>query len=416
MDLLFAGVLFSLFAFDLLGANGLLLAVGFFLFTPQFVRFAGGKGISGRKAGLLFTTVALLSFVLWMQHGTTVLLGGSVLAGAVVPTASRFGMQAYTFYSVVFAVFVSPVAILAFLGAVVLTVVVTKGWYLYVLRDHLTHVYEYATVKQYGNLYDGLKSLDTIHRFLAARSVDDFFQAVYQSILLRGLLDNPFVVPTVAGLVLVFPDLGATFDVPALLPWALTGIGLFVLISLYHMRFLGQPSRYLPYAFVPCVVLIAEARSTLGVVYDSIVALSLLAGMVTMIAHFYAYRRLNNQKASEALDDVIEQLQSEESKTIFTQPRHLGAEIAWKTGHIVADYVGERTHSAGLNEHRKLYPNGSIYLTNDIDWLRERYDPDLILFRRTDEVAEDELSMPDSAPVYENELFKLYTLDAFDTQ
>lgn len=415
MDLLFAGVIVSLAPLGVLTYPEVVVAMAVFVATPQYIHpeHPHGIGLSARKPGHVFFAVATLATTLWLTGGGPSFLVVAIAAGGAVALTSRFSVQALVAVSAAYALLVSPLALVPLAGGLLFAVLLSKGFYATVLADHVRYSYDYAVRKQYVYLYDGLKSVDTVRRIVTADEPMDVLKALYDSVLLRSVLDHPFVFAV--GLAYLLRWLGgATVAYPVAFDvWVGTGVVVAVLTSLYHLRFLGHAERYLEHATLPALVVVARSYTELGALYRVGVWTVVAGGVAVMAAYLYAHN--SKYKADEARDfaEVVSFLNGRDTERVLVQPRVKGAEIAWKTGHVVSDFTGNAKESRRvIAEWDRLFPEREGWITDDVEWLARQYEPDWVVFdlTRPDPVS---LAPPlDEAPTVGTDAYELYPFEA----
>lgn len=411
-DLLFAALLVALLPVGILDLSEVVVVLGLFVATPQFVRpdHPHGVGLSSRKPGVLLFSVGMVTYLSWTATGTVAFLLIAVLAGTLLPLTSRFSMQAFLFIALGLSVFHTPLAGVYFIGSLILALIVSGGFYWRVLSAHVLYAADYARSKQYKKLYDGFRSIYTTRTFLTAvwnRSPKTALEAVFDSVLFRSVFDNIFILSA-----LVIALLGVPTTVPqGYLVWFYTGLGAYVLTSIYHLRFLGHAGRYLEHIFVPGAVIVATAFGESGELFDWIVYGTILVGITTIVAYVVIQMRWTDQTERSDFSSLLEQLRTVPSGRILMQPRYKGSEIAWKTTHAVNDFLGAGFDTpASIAKRNRLYPEKEGWVTDDTDWLESEFDPDLILFDRTtaDNAPPNALSEPDGNPIWESDAYALY--------
>lgn len=420
-DVLYFGVVSTLYVTDVLALDELLLVLVVFIATPQFMRpdLAHGRGLSSRKPGVILTTVSLLAFVTWVQGGSPVLFGVSVLAGGLMCLTSKFSLQAYLAILLPMGAFVHWSALALAPLAVAVAVVFSKGRYLRILRGHVSHVYDYATEKQYKMFSHDLPNpVRFVRAVVGADSVRDLLEIFNRSRRLRPLVDNPFVVATIAGVALGY----AAGEIPVPRPylvWIAGGVVAFVLTSLPHLLFLGQAERYLEYVFLPSSVLLARGWSEFGPTFQALVVLAIVGGVAVELTYVWGYRNvLYSPDRRQAIDDVAVYLSEKPPGVVLTQPTNVSRELAWKTGHRVVEFVGGNatTTRESVTELNTLYPDRYGFVTDDVVWLDERFDPDWVVFdlEKIREADPEDVGMrpPDRDPEYDDGLFEVYRFDA----
>jgi hypothetical protein len=415
VDLLFVALLISLVPVGILDVSEVAVVLGLFVATPQFVRpdHPHGVGLSSRKPGVLLFSVGIVTFLSWTATDSVVFLLTAVLAGSLLPLTSRFSMQAFFFIVLGLSVFYTPLAGMYFIGSVILALVISGGYYWRVLRAHVLYAADYAREKQYKKLYDGFRSIYGIRMFLIAvwnQSPKNALQVVFDSVLFRSVFENIFIIPAIAI---------ALVGVPATVPegyliWFYAGFGVYVLTSLYHLRFLGHAGRYLEHIFVPGAVIVASAFGESSTFFDWVVYGTILVGIATIVTYVIIQKRWTDQSERKDFLLLLERLRTLPSGRILMQPRYKGSEIAWKTNHVVNDFLGAGFDtSACIAKRNRLYPEKEGWVTDDTDWLELEFDPDWILFDRTtaDNAPSNALSEPERDPQWESDTYALYRFE-----
>ena len=415
VDLLFGSLLIALVPVGILDVSGAAVALVLFVATPQFVRpdMPHGVGLSARKPGVILFSIGVVSFLFWTTTGSNGALAVALVAGTLLPLTSMFSMQAFLVVTFTLAVFYSPLAIAYFVGSVLLAILVSGGFYWRALVAHIRFAVDYAKEKQYKFLYDGFKSFDTAKRFLHAirtRSAKDALETLFDSILLRSLFDNLFIIPTVVAIVLGVPR-----AVPqGYVVWVFAGLGAYVLTSLYHLRFLGHAGRYFEYVFVPGVVIVAASFGERGAVFDWLVYLIILGGITSIVAYVIVQQRWTDETEGSSFASLVEQLRTLPPGRVLIQPRYMGAEIAWKTDHTINDFLGTGYDTPeAIAKRNRLYPEGEGWVTADTEWLASAFDPDWIVFDRgvSKNAPENALGEPVREPEWQSDEYVLYKFE-----
>jgi hypothetical protein len=414
--LLFAALLFALVPIGLLNLTQITVVLALFIAAPQFVRpdHPHGVGLSARKPGVLLFSAGMVGFLSWMADGGTGLLFVALVAGGLLPLTSRFSTQAFFFITLTLSVFYTPFAIAYFIFSLVLALLLSGGYYWRVLSAHVWFSVDYARTKQYKYLYDDYKSIDTFKRFLSAvenKSPRDALESLFDSILLRSLFDNPFVLPAIVAVLFIIPN-----TLPqAYYIWFYAGLGTYVLTSFYHLRFLGHAGRYLEHTFVPSAVVVTYAFGQQTVVFDWLVYMTIIIGLATIVAYIVIQQRWTDTTERDSFASLVEQLQTLSTGRVLMQPRYRGSEVAWKTSHSVNDFLGTGfdTPEAVARQNR-LYPDKEGWVTDDIAWLSSEFDPKWIVFDRrvADNSPPTALSEPDREPLWESESYALYRFES----
>lgn len=418
-DVALYAVVLLLLPFGAVAPEGMLVGAILLLLTPQLMQpdQAHGIGISARKPGLVLTTACLLLLTRFATTGSEFALGASVVLSSLVFLTSKFSLQALTFLVVPIGVFVEPLALLVlpvgFFGAVLMT----GGRYLTVFRTHLSHLRDYAVRKQYQRFEHSVGTPVTLFRDVwQADSWLDGLHAVFESRRTFPLACNPLPIAAVAALGAALVS-GVDLGVPDVyLVWLLSGAVTFVLISMPHLLFLGEPERYLEYTYVPSVVVVAAGVETLGAYYSGFVgSLALLA--VAIVAGFvWSFeRRLYEPERSAAIESLASYLSRKDPGVVVVQPSTVARNLVWKTDHSFVETLGNQASTpAAVEEYDRLFPEGHALVTDDLDWLEAEYDPDWAVFDlrwidRTE--TPGSLSRPDSDPCFDNDQFEVYDFD-----
>lgn len=414
IDLIYGLFIISLVPFGLLRPFETILVLILFLTTPQFGRpdHPHGIGFSSRKVGLLFYSISVVMFLLWIQRGVPAFLAASLFSGVLIVLSSRFSLQAYVFTFAGFALFVTHTSIPVFVGVLVLSIILSKGFAIKILSDHLYYMYEYATGQQYTRFYNGLKSLDTLKRLINARSVRDIQETVYDSILLRAIFDNPFLVLLASsGYVLWSAEVTISL-LPGTWVWIFSGFFATLLTSSYHFRFIGAADRYLEHVFLPSAIVIARTASVAGTWARGLLVAVVLYGIAFILFYMYFHVHIQAYSTERArkVEELTEVLCRYDPGNVVCQPRHLGSEIAWRTKHRVNDFIGNVTRSVSdVRKRQRMFPVKEMWVTDEVEWLSETFDPDWTVFMKKKEGPG--LQPPEIDPEYENEYVSLYTFD-----
>lgn len=402
LDVLFALVVITLVPAGVLTGTQAILVLLLLLATPEFMSImAHGTGVSGRKPGLLFMTASLLATYLYVTTGVLVTVVLSVLFGAAVFLTSKFGLQAYFFVSLGLAVAVTPVAMLLFAVSLVAAVVLSRGAYVGVLTGHLTHLANYATSFQFKNSVPKFRDLLSGPTRPSLRTA---LLSIHRSPI-AGIAYNPFLI-----LVFLFSFVSkgpVLFDGSFFSVWLLSGIGAFLVTSVPPFQFLGEGRRYLEYVFLPAGVLLAQDAVWTGHLREVTVGVIVL-GIVTEVVFVFVYARFRTSPESKRQTaEVVEFLRSVPTGTIIIQPSHQSREFAYKTPHDVLTFV--MNQGTVPEESAKLFPDRHTYVTDDLAYLREEYDPDFVVFDTT-RVSDDDpgLLPPSMDPIFENGRFAVY--------
>ena len=411
-DVLHALVFLALYSFEILSGYELLLCLGLFLVSPQFMRpdMSHGLGLSARKPGSFLTTLSLVLILYGLSGNPTFLIAG-MFTGSLIFLTSKFSVQAFLFFSFIISIFTSPTSALLFVGSFLFAILISFGTYISVLQGHISHITDFAVRKQYTYL-----NRQFFPRFNDMGSINSLLNTFHKSDLIRSMSMNPYIVG--AGLTLGYARI---FEIDLALPsgyavWAVAAIVCFLGTSLPHLWFLGHSERYLEHAFVPSSVIIVTSMSVLGEWYTIIVGILFvvsLGGVLTNIYVFIKPNQIYTPAERDAYDELLNTLKEIEPGVVIAQPLNQGREIVWDTNHRAIDYVvNEGTTKAAIEERERLSPRYP-FVTKDIQWVDNEFSIDWAVFNRmrTDESREGILHEPPIEPYFENKYFALYRFD-----
>jgi hypothetical protein len=362
----------------------------FFVTTPEFVRpdRAQNKGLSTRKLGLVLVTIAILSFLFWQHYGNLLFLLLAVATGAAIFLTSKFGLQAFFLINLCLSFTVTPIWILYLFGCFGIATIASRGAYLSVLEGHLRHLYLFATQLQYTHkkvVNKQFLPLDLLVEFnrwrKGKRTVKDIVLAAHNNIPFQAVVNHPFLFPTVAVLFLAWTT-GSFNSSPELNVWILAGGFGFLFTSIPGLRFLGEPERYLEFVFVPSAILIAGGVTTLDTSFRLLTLATVLAGGVTVVSYVAVVRQIEDDGTDdEDFKDILTHLADETQSIILLQPTNRGKEVSYKTKHKAVWWGGHMGSTPEtLDEFNRLHPETYPFVTDDIGWLADQYDPDWVLF------------------------------------
>lgn len=410
MDISYISILFLLLPLGLINLYELFLVFILFTSTPQFILRAGGKGLSARKPGVLWATLSILCYYLWLTGGAFWFLLGSLLFGGLTHLTSRFGTQALVFIFLGFSL-INVVSLIVIPLTFLVGIIVSRGHYSKVMKFHAIHLYYYATNRQFVRFYSGFKSIDTFLSLVMARSFRDFLESIYRSIFLKSLLNNPFAIAAIS--IVIWSSLGNSVSIDfALIVWLIIGMVSSFLTSIRGLRFLGPPGRYFTFVFLPGALIVVQGFSSLQVLYSFGVWFVIVFGLA-VIGGWGVFFHLTASPPEyyTAIEEVLEFFKRSESPTIITQPRNLGSKIAWRLPNVkVADYVGSGFTSLKEKEDYEKIFSRDPYITEDTTIISDLVDPDWVLFRSksVDKRRSPILRQPNCPPAFENEWFEIY--------
>ncbi len=409
----------SLVPLGYLNPGHLPLVVAILVFTPELVRpdQSHAIGLSARKPGLLVVTGTVLALVVYLETGVVLALGVSIVLASFVPLLSKFGLQALTALLFVLGVLVNPVALLVLISSFALAILTSRGRYLTILRTHIRHLNDYAVSKQYKRFdHSFLAPVVLLRELSAADSPKEVAQTIFDSRRTFPFFCNIPVVISLIGLSWAAVSGVDLIVARPVLVWLFAGVAAGAVTSLPHLLFLGEPERYLEYVYLPSFVVTARAWTELGVLFKLTVGTLVASSGIIIFSFVWIFQtHLYEPKRDAALEDLVEHLQALQPATLIIQPSVIARNIIHLTEHSVVETLGNQASTEDIiREYNRLFPEKHSRITDDIDWLRERYDPDWVIYdlRWLDRDLQESLRRPSSDPVYANDQFELYPFDA----
>lgn len=232
-----------------------LLAQLMYMLTPMIA--IENSYLTPRSLGYLNFSIAVLPLLVYMQNGNYWFYVIGVFFTSLLFLTHRFAIQSFLFLALFFTFYLNTaIFIQSFLMGFAIALIITKGYYLKVLKGHLY------------NIYFWVKNLD--HRFshqvrgrVTKQIKTDFvgniykFISVFSPIAVFGL--NPW---SLSGFIIVISSYFKILNVPPLFMvfavWILFFyfFGVLVLKTKYLMP-IGEGQRYMEMATVPSVILSA---------------------------------------------------------------------------------------------------------------------------------------------------------------
>lgn len=243
-------------------AAALLVACGLAL-APAFLRIGSGPRAyngSPRPVGqALFVLHALLAHA-WVDGGHPGMLAASALAAAGVILGSKFSLQVLVFFSVAFALLVSPLHATPPLAGFDLAFALAPRRTAMTLRGHVQHSLFYVRDLQRIFLHSHERGFMDYARnakgqlagALASRSPRALVDWLFAERQALHLLLVAFL-PCVAAPLLALTRDGLTFHECFALVWVGAALVCFALTRIRSLIFLGEAERYLEYALVPAL-------------------------------------------------------------------------------------------------------------------------------------------------------------------
>lgn len=392
-----------------------LSALGFAL-TPALLRAdARVFFLSPRPWAELFASVSLLFAVLFYHEHSLALGFLSALFGSFVLLSSRFGPQAILFLSLgLTAVLLAWEFLLLLFFAFLLAVLLSKGYYLRVLRRHIGHSNFFRTtlVKRFSGTTHVTGWKDVMSALIERKNVINTFA---RNPIISCLVFAPLLILLwIAALV----DFSPIFSNPILLSlfvWANVAFVVVVLISSRQLRFLGEAERYQNYAMLPICVIVPIVLVNIGVaVLWVLFALALLYSAILIRKNYsLAFRYFgiteNEERLSDELFSFLNQLPNER---ILCIPFSVSTELSYKTHHTTVYWgaipLTDNFTSEDFTEVFDEFP----YPKKNIERHFRKFSATLLLFskRLMGEIPLSYYELDGFEKVFENEGFDAYRL------
>jgi heme exporter protein D len=225
-----------------------LLTQFFYILTPIIV--LENSSATPRSLGYTLFTITMVSQFFYSQSGGGYLLIFSIITGSFIFLSHRFTTQGFLFFSLFFSVYLKqPIFMVVFLLAGMLAVILSRGFYITVLKGHLGNLYfwykniQYRFAHQIKGDYKEHKTQDFV--FIIYNYFLKFPPFVLQ-------ITNPWIFPLIYFLVVSKSD----YFIHQFIGWVVFSYVLAVItIWVPKMRFLGEGQRYLELSAFPAAFL-----------------------------------------------------------------------------------------------------------------------------------------------------------------
>ncbi len=252
-----------------------LLTQGMYILTP-IIAIENSSATPRSLGYALFAFIAVFEF-LYMGSGNTLYLYLSIFLGVWIFLAHRFSTQGYLFFSIVFTLIERRIEYaFVFVISLLLTIFISRGYYLKVLSGHLGNLRFWKANIQYRFAHQ-------VKGLVAEKNPSDFVLYLYRFFLKFP----PFVLAVTSPWMILAISL-------SLIPPVLEGfylrmfwlVGFSYALSLFtlwipQLRFLGEGQRYLELTAFPTALLSAVAFERL--LEGSLSVIVIPAGLVVAI-------------------------------------------------------------------------------------------------------------------------------------
>lgn len=237
-----------------------------------------------RSLGYSFFTILFLTLFLFTQNNQIIYLFIGIVAGTLIFLSHRFTAQGFLFFSLFFSVIEKTWLYFAvFAMSFLLAVILSRGFYLKVLRGHI------------GNLIFWYKNID--YRFAhqvkgnyKEHKTDDFIFRLYNQFLKFPpfvlSITNPWTLPAFYIFIFQFPS---DMLIQKFIWWIIFSYFLsLVTIWIPKLRFLGEGQRYLelsafPTAFLASKLLFESLKTEFGILFMGVYVLFGVLSLITIL-------------------------------------------------------------------------------------------------------------------------------------
>lgn len=407
--------------FDLFYLSLIAVAIKFFggeayewlLFFPFLRVFWGNEGraahFSERAYGVLWGNIYLFCVVAGYLTSEPLWIIGAVLSFSVTGISSKFAWQSTAIFSIALSLFtLNFYFVFVFCVAVIVSIFLTKGYSLHVLRGVIRHSNFYrehlsprnpALRNNYAEILD------------FSVGIKRYIYTFFTNSPLRIILDIPL---SVAAAFFIF--LGTSVSLFEI--WFIAGCLIVLLISTKWLKFLGEPERYIEFFVLPTFVILSFFPI---LEFPMITLLCLFIATVVVLYHvaFIIFMEIRSNKKDEQnhlllLSDFFKDIKD---AVIITIPLRISYFLGYRNdgNRFVAVFsnVGEGKNN---QEYRWLLKDRYPFVRGDLDELSRKYNLDYIVvhkssvefMNKTYEGGYYDLS-PYKA-VYENDSYAVYSV------
>lgn len=340
---------------------------------------------SPRPWAELFASVSLLFGVLFYLEHTIVLGFLAVLFGSFVFLTSKFGAQAILLLSIGLSVALLALEFLLVLFlAFLLAILVSKGYYLRVLRGHMKHSNFYRTtivrrhtgtmqISGWKDIISALRGKERMVKVLARNPIviSLAFMPLLPLMWVAYILDSgPFLLNSM---------------LMVLFAWATVAFIIAVLISTRQLRFLGEAERYQGYATLPLCVLvpIVIGMANSAVLWVLLAIVLLYSALLLRVNYQIASRYFGVSRSDERFsEEFFRWLTSVPEETILCIPFNIAPEITYKTIHKTVYWGGNLPARNLTTEDFKELFDEFPYPRDDLARLCRKFGATLVVFSK----------------------------------
>lgn len=359
-----------------------LITQGLYVLTPIIV--LENSSATPRSLGYTLFTIVFVSLFFFTVNGNYLLFATALSSGTLIFLSHRFTTQGFLFFAIFFTVFeVNFLYVGVFILSFILAVVISRGFYLKVLRGHI------------GNLVFWYKNIE--YRFAhqvkgnwKEHKTQDFIFRLYNQFLKFPpfvlTITNPWTLPVFYLFLFGFP---ATPLLQKFVWWVIISYILaIVTIWIPRLRFLGEGQRYLelsafPAAFLSAKLLIDLLQTQVGhfvMVYYT--AIGIAAFITTVIIQRKGIIKDTLRSVTPSMKKMFVFL-----KVLWPRPRLLCIphQVTTSTIYHTGCRVFVNADYTNIEKISEVYP----YLRKPVRKIMEKYKLDMILLNEKYARVED---------------------------
>ncbi len=359
-----------------------------YFLSPILLQFRATSiySVKARTMGRFFLISTLVFFYLFHVCGSYLFFIASAVSFSFLLLSSKFALQAFTFIALCLFFWYKSLLLLILCGFVI-SIIISKGFCLRSLREHINHQKMYFKKMKY---YGSASSINNIKDLKFLGNVFNFFKSPlnYLDILLNRITYTRivFLMPLffIFLIFLSFGNVSINFtntNLTFLLLWLFGCVFAFVITSFKYFISLGQPDRYLEYAIFPVMLIILQSNllNYFGNVY-SLIPFFLFFYFISNSKNLYfALRKEGKGGKNDQYTKLNEfLLDTEECRIVFV-PMKLALYFAQNHKHkyfwaspFIEPYVKPEFWDETFKKGRFNFPNSLVNL-------KEKYNLDTIV-------------------------------------
>ncbi len=343
-----------------------------YVLTPIIV--LENSSATPRSLGYNLFTILFISLFLFIQNSQPIFLLIAIVSGALIFLSHRFTTQGFLFFSVFFSILdKNPVYLLIFALSFVLGLILSKGFYLKVLKGHIGNLkfwadnINYRFSHQVKGTYKEHKTKDFIFRLY-----NEFLK--FPPFVLT--ITNPWTLPV---FYLFFFAKPSDPLLSRMLSWVMLSYVLALLTTwIPKLRFLGEGQRYLELSAFPTAFLASKLLFRfMETDFRNIIILGyILLGIASFVTIVVIQRKgIIKDKLrtiTPSMQNMFSYLKSlKEKPRLLCIPHQITTNTIYHTGcpvFVNASY-------ANINKISEVYP----YLRKPIPYIMKKYNLEMVL-------------------------------------